>query len=84
MKILHVIRRPEDRRALDSAKAHFVDHEVTLLLLHDAVLDAIEFPGRIYAARDDLAARGWRRDYSPLSYEGIVALIFANDRVISW
>lgn len=84
MKILHLIRSLADERALQIAQAQQKEHEVTLLLLHDAVLSDISFAGPIYACRDDLLARGDRHGYQAIDYDGIVQLILAHDKVISW
>lgn len=85
MKILHLIRELQDRRALETAAAQSKQgHQVTLLLLHDAVLDRIDLSSRVLACADDVQARGGNSRYLTLDYGQIVAAIFDNDRVISW
>ncbi|MDP6101573.1 MAG: hypothetical protein QGH66_09195, partial [Dehalococcoidia bacterium] len=59
-------------------------HEVTLLLLHDAVLRRVEFPGHVLACEDDLLARGVAGRYPPAGYRSIVQAIQDHDKVISW
>jgi sulfur relay protein TusB/DsrH len=84
MRILHIIRAIGDRRAVATARAQSARHDVSLLLLHDAVLDDVSFDGAIYAARDDLAARAWQRSHQPIDYDEVVTSIVAHDRVITW
>ena len=84
MKILHLFRTSGDTRALATAAAQAKTHEVSLLLLHDAVLDDVSFAGPLYACRDDAAARNGRGHAHLVDYDDIVRLIFAHDRVISW
>lgn len=85
MKILHLLRSPDDARALATARAqHDQGHQVSLLLLHDAVFLSPDFPGLVYAAEEDAQARGCQGNHAVLSYDEIVRLIFEHDRVISW
>ena len=96
MKVLHLIRTLDDQRALATSQAQAAaGHQVTLVLLHDAVLSDLAFPGPVYAVADDVAARGgqlrqpssasggsgWRQT---VDYEAVVRLIEAHHRVISW
>ncbi len=85
MRILHLVRELQDRRALETASAQLKQgHQVTLLLLHDAVLDHIDFPDKILACADDVQARGGNSSYATLDYTQVVTAIFDHDRVISW
>jgi sulfur relay protein TusB/DsrH len=85
VRVLHVLRSPGDRRALETAHEHALEHSCSLLLLQDAVLaPAADFPGRVYASAEDLAARGVETRCEELTYQQIVQLIFAHDRVITW
>ena len=85
MRILHLVRRLDDERALSTAREQQRQgHEVTLLLLHDAVLSDIRFEGPVLACQDDLLARRVSGKYQPVDYEGMVKAIFAHDKVISW
>ena len=85
MKVLHILRDLEEALPLEVARAHQdAGHKVTLLLLHDAVLRQLDFPGQVLACRDDLLARGVEAKYPALDYPEMVQLIFQHDRVISW
>ena len=99
MKILHLIKNPHDSYAADiAARQQRAGHEVALLLLHDAVYDAMgvkplsEQGIAAYACADDVQARGpsaplrtgTASQTELLDYEGIVTLMFAYDKVVCW
>ena len=85
MRILHIIRSLDEELPLRLAEEqHRQGHEVTLLLLHDAVLRRLSFPGRVLAVADDLAARGVEGRYPAVDYKGMVQAIMDHERVISW
>ena len=85
MKVIHVIRSLDDRRALTTAFFHGCERPTSILLLQDAVLARVEdFPGRVYACTEDAAARGRQGAYEDVTYEGIVELLFKHDKVICW
>ncbi len=84
MKILHMIREIEDRRALDTARAHSAEHQVTLVLLQDAVLGRFPWDGEIYACREDVEARGVKAEAKEVEYQELIRMIFGHDRVIMW
>ena len=81
MKILHIIRNPNDATPVEIAKAQSKEHEVAILLLHDAVYAS---PGlKVYACADDAEARGVVR-HERVGYDRIVEMLFEYDRVVSW
>ncbi len=81
MKILHIIRDPGDTTPLEIAKAQSKEHDVAILLIHDAVYSA---PGlRTYACADDAEARGVNR-HERVGYDRIVEMLFEYDKVVSW
>lgn len=84
MKILHVIREIDDMRAFETARAHSVEHQVTLVLLQDAVLSRFPWQGEVYACREDLEARDLKTEAREVEYREIVGMIFGHDRVIMW
>ena len=85
MRIVHLVRYLEEERVLVTAREQVRQgHEVTLLLLHDAVLSRPAFEGVILACRDDVVARGGQCPYPVVDYDGIVRLIGEHERVISW
>ena len=81
MKILHIIRNPNDSTPIEIAKSQSKGHEVMILLLHDAVYARPEFPA--YACAADAMARGvtW---HECVDYSRIVRMLFEYDKVVSW
>lgn len=85
MHVVHVIQRPGDGRAWETASAHARDHRVTVVLLQDAVIDPPGAPGvEVLAVERDMAARGLADRHAALGEEDLVDLLFRADRVISW
>ncbi len=81
MKILHIIRNPNETTPIEIAKAQGKEHDVALLLLHDAVYLK---PGlKTYACADDAEARGVTA-HECVGYDRIVQMLFEYDRVVSW
>ncbi|MCX9010835.1 MAG: hypothetical protein OIN66_06900 [Candidatus Methanoperedens sp.] len=81
MRILHIIRNPNDTTPLEIAKAQSRDNEVAVLLMHDAVYVS---PGlTTFAAAGDAEARGVTR-HEKVGYGRIVEMLFEYDRVVSW
>jgi sulfur transfer complex TusBCD TusB component (DsrH family) len=81
MKIMHIIRNPNDTTPIEIAKAQSAENDVALLLLHDAVYLKPEF--KAYACRDDAKARGVTA-HECVGYDRIVEMLFEFDRVVSW
>ncbi|SNQ60776.1 hypothetical protein [Candidatus Methanoperedens nitratireducens] len=81
MKILHIIRNPNDTTPLEIAKAQNKEHEVAILLMHDAVYAAPSL--KTYACADDAEARGVTR-HERVGYDRIVEMMFEYDKVVSW
>jgi sulfur transfer complex TusBCD TusB component (DsrH family) len=81
MKILHIIRNPNDTTPIEIAKAQGVEHDVALLLLHDAVY--LKPWLKNYACRDDAEARGVTA-HECVGHDKIVQMLFEYDRVVSW
>lgn len=81
MKILHIIRNPNDITPLEIANAQSKEHEVAILLMHDAVYAT---PGlRVYACADDAEARGVK-EHERVGYDRIIKMLFEYDKVVSW
>ena len=84
MRILHLVRAFEDVRALAMAAAQATDHEVTLLMLHEAAGETPTFPGTVYACREDVVRLGLEPGPEALDYGQIIDILAAQDRVVSW
>jgi sulfur transfer complex TusBCD TusB component (DsrH family) len=82
--ILHILRTLKDESAWQIIKDQGASQTVAVLLMHDAVLapPALEVP--MYACDADVNARGIASPLPRLSYDQIVELIFACERVIVW
>jgi len=81
MKILHILRNPNDLTPLEIAKAQSREHEVAVLLLHDAVYMKPELT--TYACATDAEARGVA-GRECVDYKRIVEMLFEYDKVVSW
>ncbi len=81
MKILHIIRNPNDATPLEIAKAQSKEHEVAVLLLHDAVYAKPDLTS--YACAKDAEARGVK-EQECVDYDRIVEMLFEYDKVVSW
>ena len=81
MKILHIIRNPNDATPIEIAKSQSLSHEVMLLLLHDAVYARPELPA--YACEADARARGVIK-HECVDFKRIVQMLFEYDKVVSW
>lgn len=81
MRFLHIIRNPNDTTPIKIAKAQSEEHDVALLLLHDAVyMD----PGlKTFACADDAEARGVTA-HERVGYGRIVKMLFEYDRIVPW
>lgn len=84
MRILHIVRAFEDVRALTMAAAQTVDHDVSLLLLHEAAGEAPRFPGAVYTCREDVERLGLQPGTGALDYGQMVDELAAQDRVVCW
>ncbi|NJD54168.1 MAG: hypothetical protein FIB07_15040 [Candidatus Methanoperedens sp.] len=81
MKILHIIRNPNDATPFEIAKSQGKEHEVAILLLHDAVYTN---PGlRVYACAADARARGITK-HECVDFKRIARMLFEYDRIVSW
>ncbi len=81
MKILHIIRNPNDTTPIEIAKAQSAEHDVALLLLHDAVY--MKTALKAWACAKDAEARGVT-EHECVGYERIVEMVFEYDKVVSW
>jgi sulfur relay protein TusB/DsrH len=83
MKILHIIRNPNDETPLEIARSQSEIHEVAVLLMHDAVYAIPDVQFKVYACTADAEARGVAR-HECVDYKGIVQMLFEYDKVVSW
>ncbi len=81
MKILHIIRNPNDTTPIEIAKAQKREHDVAILLMQDAVYSDPEL--KAYACAADAEARGVAK-HECIGYDRIVEMLFEYDKVVSW
>ena len=85
MRIFHLIRELDDPRAVATAEEQKrLGHQVTVLLLHDAVLSQLSDGPEVMACADDTLARSAEGRYPTVDYDEIVKMISNADRVIVW
>ena len=85
MNILHVIRDPHERLALELARHQSAHNRVSLLLIQDAVLarpmlDAVS----VYTLAEDLEARGAQHQGVRVDYDEAVRLMVGHDKMVVW
>lgn len=89
MKILYIAKEKNDLNYLlkfyDKSQTK-TDNEITLLLIHDAVLieSNIFDDFKVFACNDDVKARGINTTFNTLDYKQVLKLIADNDKVICW
>jgi sulfur relay protein TusB/DsrH len=83
MKILHIIRKPNEETPLEIARSQSEEHEVAVLLLHDAVYAIPDVQFKVYACEADAEARDIAH-HEYVDYKKIVELLFEFDKVVSW
>lgn len=81
MKILHIIRNPNDETPLEIAGSQSVEHEVAILLLHDGVYAKPDLTA--FACATDAEARGVT-GHECIDYKKIVQMLFEYDKVVLW
>jgi sulfur transfer complex TusBCD TusB component (DsrH family) len=82
--ILHILRRLKDEAAWQMINTQRDVQPVTVLLMHDAVLVPPPLDVPMYACEADVTARGITSPLPRLTYDQIVDLIFACQRVMVW
>jgi sulfur transfer complex TusBCD TusB component (DsrH family) len=82
--ILHILRTLRDESAWQIIRTQRDMQSVAVLLMHDAVLAPPPLDVPMYACEADVMARGITSPLPRLSYDQIVDLIFACQRVMVW
>jgi sulfur relay protein TusB/DsrH len=83
MKILHIIRNPNEETSFEIAGSQNQEHEVAILLLHDAVYAILDVQVKVYACEADARARCVTK-HECVDYRRIVQMLFEYDKVVSW
>lgn len=85
MKILHILRDPNNKYAIEAVTSHGIDNETELILIHDAVYLKISCAGvKTFACKNDVETRGIESLWNMLSYEEIIKKVFESDLVTCW
>jgi sulfur transfer complex TusBCD TusB component (DsrH family) len=83
-KILHILRHLKDESAWELISIQRQLQPVAVLLMHDAVLAPPPLAGPMYACEADVLARGIPSSLPLLTYDQIIELVFACERVMVW
>jgi hypothetical protein len=83
-KILHILRALKDESAWRLIMTQRQMQPVAVLLLHDAVLAPPPLDVPMFACEADVLARGIGSPLPLLTYDQIVELVFACERVMVW
>jgi hypothetical protein len=83
-KILHILRGLKDESAWRLIMTQRQMQPVAVLLLHDAVLAPPPLDVPMFACEADVLARGIASPLPLLTYDQIVELVFACERVMVW
>jgi len=85
MRILHIVRHPDEAMGWEVAEAQAAHHEVAVLLLQEGVLTRRQTALPVYGSALDLEARGLPADrVKPVTDAEIVDVVAAHDRVVTW
>lgn len=85
MKLVHILRDPHNKYAIETITSHGIDNETELILIHDAVYLKISCAGvKTYACKNDVEARGIESNWETLDYNDIIKKIFGSDSVTCW
>ncbi|MGH8058017.1 MAG: hypothetical protein ACREOH_12405 [Candidatus Entotheonellia bacterium] len=83
-KILHILRSLKDESAWEIIGIQRATQPVVVLLLQDAVLAPPPLDVPMFACEADVQARGLPSSVPLVTYDQIVELIFACERVMVW
>ena len=85
MKIVHILRDPNNKYAIEAVTSHGIDTDTELILMHDGVYLNISCAGvKTYACKNDVETRGIKSLWNMLSYEEIIKKVFESDLVTCW
>ncbi|MBT3270315.1 hypothetical protein HN371_24445 [Candidatus Poribacteria bacterium] len=84
MKILHIVRSPDDAYAMQMIAAQESSHDLRVAFVQDGVYRPTAPTATRYVVEEDCVARGVEAAVDSVTHEQLVDLIFDSDRVISW
>jgi sulfur transfer complex TusBCD TusB component (DsrH family) len=83
-KTLHILRNLKDESAWELITIQRQLQPVAVLLMHDAVLAPPPLEVPMYACEADVLARGISSSLPLLTYDQIIEMVFACERVMVW
>jgi sulfur relay protein TusB/DsrH len=91
-KILHILKEPQTPIALEmiSQEAKKPDQAIMILLIQEAVQKTLPVNDSLktYILKEDLEERGLppptHSQYTCINYQGMLALIYEADKVVTW
>lgn len=85
-KILHILKDPNSSEAMDIIKrqADRPSHQLSILLIQEAVGLKPEVRARIYVLKEDAEKRKAGVTYESVDYPGMLELIYSSDAVVTW
>ncbi|OGW01428.1 MAG: hypothetical protein A2Z59_10260 [Nitrospinae bacterium RIFCSPLOWO2_02_39_17] len=85
MKILHILRDPNNKYAIEAVTSHGIDTDTELILMHDAVYLKISCAGvKTFACKNDVDTRGIKSAWETIDYDDIIKKVFESDLVTCW
>lgn len=81
---MHLLRRPDDARAIATARDQQAEHAVSLVLLPPHASTAVDFEGPVYVLGDRQGRDSGEPGMAKIGYDELVALVCAHERVIAW
>jgi hypothetical protein len=84
VRVLYLVRRPDDELAWEAIRAHPSSDEVRVVLLQDAAQATPPVDVEFAAAADDARARGGPGPGRLIEYDEIVAWMEWSEKVVAW
>ena len=81
---LHIIRTPDDAKALECITAQANDSTLSLLLMQEGIHTKPPSGLKTYILNDDMDKADTQADIHPISYDEMVKLLFAHESVVVW
>jgi len=84
--VLHLIKDPDDRTALDVIASQATDPTVrlTVVLMQKAAHLEAHLPGQVYRLDQTAGAASGPSPHPSIGHAGLLDLIFAADTVVTW
>lgn len=84
MRVLHLIRDPDEQFGMEMARQQAATDEVAVVLIHEGVRMAAPSDLSPFALAEDVQARGDRAGVRRIDMAEVVRLLEGHDRVFVW